>query len=63
MAVFGWKDIKQAERYTRRAEQKKLAAGGMHAINKTRSSVSNFEVHAQKVGHKSEKCSLKQRHL
>jgi integrase len=51
MAIFGWKDIKQAERYTRRAEQKKLAAGGMHAINatdKTRSSVSNFKLHAQK---------------
>lgn len=51
MAIFGWKDIKQAEPYTRWAEQKKLAADGMHAINatdKTRSSVSNFEVHAQK---------------
>ena len=51
MAIFGWRDIKQAERYTRRAEQKKLAADGMHTINaqdKTRSIVSNFEVDTRK---------------
>jgi integrase len=26
MAIFGWKDMKQAERYTRGANQKRLAA-------------------------------------
>ena len=24
MAIFGWKDMKQAERYTRRADRKRL---------------------------------------
>ena len=51
MAIFGWRDIKQAELYTRRASQKTLAADGMKTIiarNETRSNVSNFSVHAQK---------------
>jgi|EndMetStandDraft_5_1072996.scaffolds.fasta_scaffold33663_1 integrase len=51
MAIFGWRDIKQAELYTRRASQKALAADGMKTIiagNKTRSNVSNFSVQAQK---------------
>jgi hypothetical protein len=51
MAIFGWRDIKQAELYTRRASQKALAADAMKTIiarNKTRSNVSNFSIQAQK---------------
>ncbi len=29
MSIFGWKTLKEAERYTQKAEQKKLAAGAM----------------------------------
>jgi integrase len=32
MAIFGWSTLKQAELYTRSADQKRLAAGGMHLI-------------------------------
>jgi integrase len=32
MAIFGWRDIKQAERYTRAAAQKKLAGRAMAKI-------------------------------
>jgi integrase len=32
MAVFGWDSMKQAELYTRAADQKRLAAGSMHLI-------------------------------
>lgn len=32
MAIFGWRDIKQAERYTRSADQKRLAGSSMHLI-------------------------------
>lgn len=32
MAIFGWHDIKQAELYTRKADRKRLAKGGMHLI-------------------------------
>jgi integrase len=32
MAVFGWDSMKQAELYTRSADQKRLAAGSMHLI-------------------------------
>jgi integrase len=32
MAIFGWRDIKQAEKYTRKANQKKLARDSMHLI-------------------------------
>lgn len=33
MAIFGWSDIKQAEIYTRKVSQKKLAADAMDAIS------------------------------
>jgi integrase len=33
MAVFGWDSIKQAELYTRAAEQKRMAADAMHLIS------------------------------
>src|SRR5262249_44415223 len=29
MAIFGWRTLKEAERYTRAADQKRLAAGAM----------------------------------
>jgi site-specific recombinase XerD len=32
MAIFGWDSIKQAELYTRAAEQKQMAADAMHLI-------------------------------
>lgn len=32
MAIFGWRDIKQAELYTRKADRKRLAKAGMHLI-------------------------------
>ena len=32
MAIFGWDSIKQAERYTRATEQKRMAADAMHLI-------------------------------
>jgi hypothetical protein len=33
MAIFGWKDPKQAAHYTRTARQKKLAGAAMHLIS------------------------------
>jgi integrase len=36
MAVFGWDSIKQAELYTRAAEQKRMAADAMHLIVEAR---------------------------
>jgi hypothetical protein len=32
MAIFGWSDIKQAEHYTRKADQKRMAGSSMHLI-------------------------------
>lgn len=37
MAIFGWRDIKQAERYTRAADQRRLAGGAMHLIQSDKS--------------------------
>lgn len=34
MAIFGWDTIKQAEHYTRRADQKQLAEAAMHLLEK-----------------------------
>ncbi len=34
MAIFGWDSIKQAERYTRKADQKQLAEAAMHLLEK-----------------------------
>ncbi|WP_069440746.1 site-specific integrase [Methyloceanibacter superfactus] len=33
MAIFGWTTLKEAERYTRRADRKRLANTGMHFIS------------------------------
>jgi integrase len=35
MAIFGWRDIKQAESYTKKASQKRLAGDSMHLIRGT----------------------------
>jgi hypothetical protein len=35
MAIFGWDTLKEAERYTRGAEQKLLAEGAMHLLENT----------------------------
>jgi integrase len=46
MAIFGWSDIKQAEHYTRKADQKRLASDSMHLIDptdKARTNVSHFD--------------------
>lgn len=32
MAIFGWRDIKQAENYTRSADQQRMADEGMHLL-------------------------------
>jgi integrase len=34
MAIFGWDTIKQAEQYTRKADQRQLAAAAMHLLEK-----------------------------
>lgn len=34
MAIFGWKDIKEAEIYTRQADRKRLAAGAMAKLGR-----------------------------
>jgi site-specific recombinase XerD len=34
MAMFGWDSIKQAEHYTRKASQQKLATGAMHLLTR-----------------------------
>jgi hypothetical protein len=33
MAMFGWKTVKQAEHYTRKANRKLLAGGAMHFVS------------------------------
>jgi integrase len=33
MAIFGWKTLKQAEHYTRKADRKRLASDGIHFIS------------------------------
>jgi hypothetical protein len=33
MAIFGWDTIKQAENYTRKANQQRLAENAMHMIS------------------------------
>lgn len=51
MAIFGWQDIKQAERYTRGAAQKTLADAGFEKVfqrGKVETNVSNFRVHVEK---------------
>jgi hypothetical protein len=40
--MFGWQTLKQAEHYTKAADQKRLAASGMHLIGrKKRTKVPN----------------------
>ena len=34
MAIFGWKDIKEAEIYTRKADRKRLAAKAMAKLER-----------------------------
>jgi hypothetical protein len=34
MAMFGWDSIKQAEHYTRKASQQRLATGAMHPLTR-----------------------------
>jgi integrase len=51
MAIFGWRDIKQAEIYTRKAAQKKLAGNAMDTMENRvnpRSNVSHLAAHAKK---------------
>lgn len=36
MAIFGWRTLKEAERYTRAAEQMRMAGGAMHLISSGR---------------------------
>ena len=32
MAIFGWRTLKEAERYTKAVQQKKVAAGAMNLL-------------------------------
>ena len=32
MAIFGWRTLKEAERYTKAVQQKKIAAGAMNLL-------------------------------
>jgi integrase len=51
MAIFGWRDIKQAERYTRMAAQKTLAGEGMEKFGrepKRKAAVSHLANHRPK---------------
>jgi hypothetical protein len=32
MAIFGWRTLKEAERYTKAVQQKKVAAGAMKSL-------------------------------
>ena len=47
MAIFGWRTLKEAERYTRAAQQKKIATGAMNywRLEEASTNVANhFEV-------------------
>lgn len=58
MAIFGWKDIKQAEHYTRKVVQKNLADGAMGKMaggGKTQTNVSHFDFAAKNSGKEVEK--------
>ena len=58
MAIFGWRDIKQAERYTRAVAQKTLAGKAMQKIGRTDKSstnVSHFEHRSDTGGIQREK--------
>lgn len=54
MAIFGWETVKQAELYTKQAEQKRLAAAGMASLilDEDGTKVSNQLYDAKKVGQK-----------
>jgi len=34
MAIFGWKSIAEAQRYTKKARQERLAGSGMHLLRR-----------------------------
>jgi hypothetical protein len=36
MAIYGWRTIKEAQRYARAARQKVLAGSGMHLLRRSR---------------------------
>lgn len=53
MSIFGWKDIKQAELYTRKVVQKNMAGGAMGKMaggGKTQTNVSHFPAHPESSG-------------
>lgn len=60
MAMFGWDSIQQAEHYTRKANQGKLATGAMHRLSDQRAEQTSDQIvppsgEAPKVGHHSKK--------
>ena len=58
MAIFGWKDIKQAERYTRKVVQRNIAGGAMEKMaggDKKQTNVSHFDFRVQVGGINREK--------
>jgi hypothetical protein len=55
MAIFGWLNIKQAERYTREAERAKLAAQAMSTLDETGTSIPAPSNKVRAPGRKREK--------
>lgn len=48
MAIFGWRTLKEAERYTRAAQQKKIATGAMKLLAAGRSEYERGKPHYSK---------------
>ena len=46
MAIFGWDTLKEAERYTRAADQQRLAEAAMHMLEAEQNDTALDEVHA-----------------
>jgi hypothetical protein len=58
MAIYGWETLKEAERYTRRANRKRLAAEAMHLlmpVDETETDFPTFSDVADQVRKKSRK--------
>ena len=43
MSIFGWRTLKEAERYTKAADQKRIAAGAMPMLLRALGTGEEFE--------------------
>ena len=62
MAIYGWKSSRMAELYTRKANQRKLAAAAMHLIAPEQTEPKQGPTFSDKnksVGQKTENISIK----